>query len=100
MVLAGLALIVPSSAAQVKAAGTGPVITAISPASGHHAGGTSVAITGGRFLGATSVRFGKASAAFAVVSGNKITASRPPGPAGTGPVTVTTPAGRATTPVI
>jgi hypothetical protein len=52
-----------------------------------------VTITGRGFTGATSVRFGAASAAMTVNSDTQITATSPPGSIGIVDVTVTTPAG-------
>jgi hypothetical protein len=69
-----------------------PVVTAVSPASGPQAGGTSVRIAGANLAAATGVKFGSASAVgFTVNSANSITAVSPAG-AGTVDVTVTTPA--------
>jgi uncharacterized repeat protein (TIGR03803 family) len=53
-----------------------------------------VTIAGANFTGAASVQFGKASAAFTVVSDTQIDAQVPTG-AGTYPITVTTPNGSA-----
>lgn len=88
-----LAVLAP---AQARTADSGPVVTAISPASGPPAGGTSVTLTGSGLTGATGVTFGTASATFTVVSDTQITATSPPQSAGTVPVTVTTPSGNAT----
>lgn len=64
-----------------------PTVTAISPASGSTAGGTTVTITGTGFALATAVSFGStAAAAFTVVNASTITATSP---AGTGIVDVT-----------
>ncbi len=74
-----------------------PVVTAVSPASGSTAGGTTVAIIGSGFTGTTAVHFGTAAAAsFTVNSDTSITAVSP---AGTGAVdvTVTTPNGTSAT---
>jgi hypothetical protein len=82
-----------------------PVLTAISPASGTPAGGTSVTISGSHFTGATSVRFGGAAATFTVMSDTTILAVAPAGTAGNavdvrvetpGGVTTVVPAGRFT----
>jgi DNA-binding beta-propeller fold protein YncE len=70
-----------------------PIVTALSPASGGTAGGTSVTIAGANFTGATAVAFGATPAAFTVVSATQITATAPPGPVGTADVSVTTPNG-------
>ena len=64
-----------------------PTVTAISPANGSTAGGTTVTITGTGFALATAVNFGStAAAAFTVVNATTITATSP---AGTGIVDVT-----------
>jgi hypothetical protein len=74
-----------------------PSVLSISPSSGPVAGGTSVAINGFYFTGATAVKFGGVAAtSFTVVSDIKITATAPPGTAGTVDVTVTTPSGTTT----
>jgi IPT/TIG domain-containing protein/fibronectin type III domain protein len=66
-----------------------PTVTAVSPALGAPAGGTTVSITGANFTGATQVSFGgTAAASFSVVSDTSITAVAPPG-SGTADVTVT-----------
>ena len=70
-----------------------PTITSFSPTFGPV--GTSVAITGSHFTGATVVKFGTAAAAsFSVDSDTQITAPVPTG-AHTGKITVTNPAGSA-----
>ncbi|TMU92950.1 IPT/TIG domain-containing protein [Streptomyces sp. DASNCL29] len=70
-----------------------PTLTAISPASGPTAGGTTVTLTGTNLLGATAVRFGAVNAtSFTVVSATQITAVAPAG-SGTVQVTVTGPGG-------
>jgi hypothetical protein len=76
-----------------------PTITAVSPASGPLAGGTSVTITGSGFTGATAVNFGSTPASsFTANSDSQITASSPAA-ASVGPVdvTVTTPGGTTAT---
>ncbi|WP_162303538.1 T9SS type A sorting domain-containing protein [Hymenobacter sediminis] len=71
-------------------------ITALTPDNGSV--GTSVSITGTGFTGATAVRFnGVAASSFTVASATTITAVVPVG-ATTGPVSVTTPNGTATSP--
>ena len=70
-----------------------PTVTSISPTSGPTAGGTSVAIMGTNFTGATAVKFGTATATFTVNSATSITATSPAGSAGTVDITVTTSAG-------
>ncbi|WP_426491183.1 T9SS type A sorting domain-containing protein [Hymenobacter sp. 102] len=68
-------------------------VASVAPASGSP--GTTVTITGSEFTGATAVKFnGKDAASFTVISSNSITAVVPAG-ATTGPVTVTTPSGTA-----
>lgn len=70
-----------------------PTVTALSPAGGPSAGGTSVTITGTNFTGATGVNFGATPATnVVVVNSTTITATSP---MGTAPVdvTVTTSAG-------
>ena len=73
-----------------------PVVTAVNPASGTTAGGTSVTITGTGFTGATAVHFGTAAAtSFTVNSDTQITAISPAAPndASYVDITVTTPSG-------
>lgn len=71
-------------------------ITALTPDNGSV--GTSVIITGTGFTGATAVRFnGVAASSFTVASATAITAVVPVG-ATTGPVSITTPNGTATSP--
>ncbi|NDE17752.1 hypothetical protein EBZ80_22770 [bacterium] len=73
--------------------GTPPAITGISPTFG--LGGTIVTITGTDFTGATAVRFnGVAAASFTVDSATTITATVPTS-ATTGPISVTTAGGAA-----
>jgi hypothetical protein len=68
-------------------------VTGVSPGSGPHQGGTSVALTGLNFAEATSVHFGaNAAASFTVNSPTSITATSPAG-SGTVDITVTTPSG-------
>ena len=70
-----------------------PTITSFSPTSGDV--GTSVVITGTGFFGTSSVKFNNVEATFTVDSDTQITATVPTG-ATTGPITVTTPGGTAT----
>ncbi len=76
-----------------------PTVTALSPATGAAAGGTSVTISGSNFEGVTSVHFGaSAGAHFTVNSPTSITAISPAGTVETTVnVTVTTPAGTSPT---
>ncbi len=87
-----LAFFVALAFTQLCLAGTPtPVVTAVSPASGPPAGGTSVTITGTTFTAATVVDFGVTSAAsFVVVNATTITAVTPAAAAGTVDVRVTT----------
>ncbi|WP_246801360.1 IPT/TIG domain-containing protein [Bradyrhizobium genosp. L] len=83
----------PTSAADQFNYTNGPTVTAVSPASGPAAGGTSVTVTGTNFTGATAVKFGASNATgFTVNSATSITATSPAG-TGTVDITVTTPAG-------
>jgi hypothetical protein len=60
-----------------------PVVTGLNPSHGSAAGGTSVTITGSNFTGATAVRFGITYApSFTLDSATQITATAPPGAAG------------------
>jgi len=68
-------------------------VSSFSPANGTV--GTAVTITGSGFSGATGVDFGGRAASFTVVSSTQITTTVPSG-ATTGPITVTTPGGSAT----
>jgi IPT/TIG domain/IPTL-CTERM motif len=67
--------------------GGGPVVTAVSPASG--VAGTLVTITGSNFDNTTAVDFGTVSAAFTFISATEITAIVPNGFSGSVAVTVT-----------
>src|SRR5438046_7017613 len=69
-----------------------PTITSCTPASGPV--GTSVTISGTNFTGATAVLFNSVSASFTVNSATAITATVPAG-ATSGPISVTTPDGTA-----
>lgn len=74
-----------------------PSVTLVSPTSGPSTGGTGVTITGTNFTGATSVRFGDASAVNGVVvDDTTITATTPAGSAGAAGVVVATPGGTGT----
>src|SRR5262249_13317441 len=70
-----------------------PTITSFTPASG--AVGTNVTVSGANFTGATAARFNGVSAGFTVSSATTIQATVPGG-ATTGPISVTTPGGTAT----
>lgn len=73
-------------------------ITSVTPAAGSVAGGTSVAINGGKFLGATAVRFGSTLASsFIVKNDSSIDAVSPAAVSvGVVDITVTTPSGTTT----
>ena len=74
-----------------------PTVTAIDPATGPAAGGTTVTITGTNFTGATAVTFdATAATTFTVVSDTSITATTPAG-IGIVDVFVTTPNGTSAT---
>ncbi|WP_104667012.1 fibronectin type III domain-containing protein [Ensifer adhaerens] len=74
-----------------------PTISSVSPTTGSPTGGTSVTITGSGFTGATSVKFGSASAtSFTVDSATQITAVAPAGAAGPADIVVTTGSGTVT----
>jgi sugar lactone lactonase YvrE len=95
------ALNVSSATQVISLNGTGfatPTVTAISPASGPVAGGTTVTITGTNFLSGATVLFGTTAATgVTVVSGTSITAIAPAGSAGIVDVTVTTSDGKSAT---
>ena len=80
-----------------------PTVHGMLPWSGPTTGGTSVLLIGGHFAGATAVMFGTQSVSptsvvLNPVFGDVVSAVSPPG-TGTVPVTVTTPAGTARSPV-
>jgi hypothetical protein len=71
-----------------------PVVSEVSPATGFTTGDVGVTITGSGFTGATSVHVGaNLASGVTVVSDSTITATVPPGSAGTVDVTVTAPGG-------
>ena len=72
-----------------------PVVTALSPASGTAAGGTTVTITGTSLTGATAVRFGEIAATNVAPNGagTQVTCTSPAHETGLVNVTVTTPSG-------
>ncbi len=71
-----------------------PVVSSLSTSTGSTAGGTSIAISGSNFSGATAVSFGTVAAASFTVNGSgMIVAVAPAHAAGQVDVTVTTPSG-------
>ncbi len=69
-----------------------PTVTGVSPSSGSTAGGNTVTITGTGFAAADTVKFASSAASNVVVgSASSLTATAPPGTAGTVDVTVTDP---------
>jgi len=71
-----------------------PAVTALSPATGPVAGGTSVTLTGAHLSGATAVKFGATNAtSFTLDSATQITAVAPAAAAGSVNVTVVTAGG-------
>jgi hypothetical protein len=70
----------------------GPVVTAVSPSSGSHLGGTTVTVTGAGFTGATAVNFGSTAVTTGITvnaTGTQLTVKAPAGSAGSVDVTVT-----------
>lgn len=82
-----------ASSSNFSVGNVAPTITGFTPANG--AAGTQVSITGSNFAGVTQVQFNGTNASFTVVSSQEIKATVPPG-ATSGPITVTTSAGAAT----
>ncbi|MCP4015639.1 MAG: IPTL-CTERM sorting domain-containing protein [Delftia sp.] len=77
-----------------------PAITAIHPIAGPTAGGTPVILTGSGFTSAApsgAVQFGSTAANYTVNSDTQITATAPPGAAGTVDITVSTVGGTSAT---
>ncbi|WP_338679375.1 IPT/TIG domain-containing protein [Janthinobacterium sp. TB1-E2] len=75
-----------------------PTITGVTPASGPASGGTAVTITGTGFTGVTALKFGTNNGvAVTVVNSTTMTATSPPGSAGTVNVTVTASGGTSAT---
>jgi hypothetical protein len=70
-----------------------PAVTSITPNSGPVTGGTTVALTGTGFTGATAVSFGATPATFYIVLSDTLIIAIAPAGTGTVPVTVTTAAG-------
>ncbi|MFV8668357.1 putative Ig domain-containing protein [Ralstonia pseudosolanacearum] len=88
----------PNGTVSITVTSTAPTVTGISPSSGSTGGGTSVAVTGTGFTGATAVKFGSTNAgSFTVNSATSITATSPAGSAGTVDLTVTTSGGTSAT---
>ena len=86
-----------TSAADQFAYEAAPSVSAISPVAGPLSGGTTVAVTGTGFSGASAVSFGSAPAsAYTVNSFSQISATSPAG-TGTVDITVTTPSGTSAT---
>jgi hypothetical protein len=74
----------------IELVGVAPTVTAIDPASGTTAGGTSVTITGTGFTSGPTVTFGSNPATnVTVVSSTSLTATTPAGTAGAATVSVT-----------
>ncbi|MGA5699741.1 beta strand repeat-containing protein [Peterkaempfera bronchialis] len=73
-----------------------PTLSAVAPNQGPLGGGNTVTLSGTSLTSTTAVRFGTVTAAFTVVSDTRLTATAPPGAAGTVNVTVTTPGGTST----
>ena len=71
-----------------------PTITSVTPSTGSIRGGTSVALVGTGFTGATAVKFGaKNATSFNVVDDTHLTAVAPVAAAGQVDITVTNPTG-------
>ena len=71
-----------------------PEVTNVSPSTGTHLGGQTIAVTGRYFSGATNVTFGGAAAGFTVISDTQINVATPAGTNGaTSNIVVTTPGG-------
>ena len=88
-----LAVAIALTQAFTATAAPKPNIKSFSPASGSV--GTPVTVSGNNFTGPTNVSFNGTSASFAFVSSKELTATVPAG-ASTGPISVTTGAGTAT----
>jgi hypothetical protein len=89
-----VALELAAASAQVA-----PAVTAVSPAGGGTAGGTTVTVTGTNLTGASAVYFGTAAGTSISVNGagTSLTVTAPAGTPGTVDVTVQTPDGLSTT---
>ncbi len=74
-------------------AASAPTLSSLSITSGSTTGGIVVNLTGSHFTGATDVSFGTTAADFTVMSDTWITATVPPGSAGSASVTVTSAGG-------
>jgi outer membrane protein assembly factor BamB len=89
----GLLVVPAGNTISAYAAATAPTVSSFTPQSGPP--GTSVTIAGSNLTGTSAVRFNGASASYAVVSDTQITATVPVG-ATSGPISLTTPGGTAT----
>jgi hypothetical protein len=90
---AALIYITPGGGGNFTVSGPAPTVGTFSPTSGGP--GTAVTITGTNLTGATSVTFNGTTAAYTVASNTQINATVPAG-ATSGPITVVTPNGAAT----
>ena len=87
-----------SGAFTYTAAAQAPTLTAVSPASGPTAGGTTITLTGTNFVSGATVRVGGTAATnVAFVSATSLTARTPAGTAGARDVQVTNPNGQSAT---
>jgi len=93
--------VTPSTTQTINLTGTAvlptPTVTAVSPANGSSAGGTSVTITGTNLSSATAVKFGAVSGTITANTATSITVTSPAGSVSTVDVTVTTLGGTSAT---